>query len=60
MLKQLAVLTLVCSVSVSALKENASEHKDLQTIAEKKLHRTYQRLNRLFLLLTVAGKERKH
>lgn len=60
MLKQLAVLMLVCSVPVSTLKENALEHKDLQTIAERKLHGTFQPLNRLFLLLTVAGKEQKH
>ena len=60
MLKQLAVLMLVCSVPVSTLKENALEHENLQTIAEKKLRGTFQPLNSLFLLLTVAGKEWKH
>lgn len=50
MLKQLAVLRLVCSVPVSALKETALEHQDSQTIAEKKLHGAFQPLNRLFLL----------
>lgn len=53
MLKQLTVLTLVCSVPVSTLKKNALEHKDLQTIAEKQLHGTFQPFIELFLLLTV-------
>lgn len=49
MIKQLAELRLVCSMSVSTLKENGLEHKNLQTIAEEKLHGTFQLLNRLFL-----------
>lgn len=53
MLKQLTVLMLVCSVPVSTLKKNALEHEDLQTIAEKQLHGTFQPFNRLFLLLAV-------
>lgn len=60
MLKQLAVPLFVYSVSVRTLRENALEHKDLQTIAEKGLHGPFPPLNRLFLLLTVAGKEQKH
>lgn len=60
MLKQLAVPVFVYSVLVRTLRENALEHKDLQAIAEKELHGTFLPLNRLFLLLTVAGKEQKH
>lgn len=56
MLKQLAVLLLVCSMRVNTLKENALEHKDLQTVAEK-LRGTFQTPDRHFLLVTVAGKE---
>lgn len=60
MLKQLTALTLVCSVPVSTLKENALEHEDLQTVAEKQLHGTFQPCNWLFLLLTVPAGGGQH
>lgn len=50
MTKHLAELRLVCSMSVSTLKENGLEHKNLQPIVEEKVHGIFQLLNGLFLL----------